>query len=479
MSYKKFVKDIGLLGITQLITALSGIITLPIITKFLGTENYGTWVQLLVTLGLISSFAIINLPSAIVRFLAAEKNIEEIQDGIWSVFVLMIFILTIISVLLLSFLNPVSQFLKCNQVFVLLLIPIIIFECLNSIFYNFFRAFQEIKKCSYFTIFFKLTETLLIILTIILGYGLIGAILSMLVARFGLFLIMFILIIKKIGIKIPKFLKIKEYLSFCLPLIPVDASYWIIQSSDKYFIAYFLGMLFVGYYAPAYTLGSCISFLVAPLGFLLPAVLSKYHDENEIEKVKIYIQYSLKYFLIIAIPAVFGLSIMSKQLLTTFSTLEIAEHSYFIVPIVAISIMLVGISGIITQSLLIKKKTKTSGAIWIISALLNFILNFIFVPKFGILGAAITTFLAYGSVTIITWYYAFREITFKVDWKIILKYFIASIIMAIIISWLNPIGALKEIFAIILGVAIYCIMLLLLKSFNTQEINLFKNLFRK
>ena len=40
MSYKKFTKDIGILGLTQLTMAISGIIVLPVITKILGAPKY-------------------------------------------------------------------------------------------------------------------------------------------------------------------------------------------------------------------------------------------------------------------------------------------------------------------------------------------------------------------------------------------------------------------------------------------------------
>ncbi|MCX6723783.1 MAG: flippase [Candidatus Staskawiczbacteria bacterium] len=476
MSYKKFTKDVGILSLTQVIAALSGIITLPIITKLLGVENYGIWIQLLVTLGLVSSIAIINLPYTLVRFLPGEKNKEEIQDGIWSVFIMVFVILIVISALLIFFSGVISLFLGCTQNFVLILSLIIIFECLNQIFYNTFRAFQEIKKYCFFTISQTIGQAVLILSAIILGYGLLGAVLSLLLIRIIIFLIAGAMVIKKVGVKIPKFLRIKEYLSFCLPLIPADTSSWIIQSSDKYFIGLFLGTIFVGYYAPAYTLGSFIAFFIMPLGFLLPATLSKHYDENKIDEVKVYLKYSLKYFLMIAIPAFFGLSALSRPLLSTFSTPEIAQHSYLVVPLVALGMLLSGIYAITNQIIILKKKTKISGAIWIVAAFLNFGLNFIFVPLFGILGAALTTLLAYAIITVLNWRYSFKELKFDIDWQFILKSLFASLLMALFVFWLKPVGLYKNIYAIISGVLIYGILIFSLRGFSKQEFQLFKNI---
>jgi len=479
MSYQKFTKDIGIIGLTELIIALKGLIILPVITKLLGAENYGTWAQIIVTLGLITPFATLGLPYTLVRFLAAEKDRKEIRDGVWSVITVILGMAIVITSILIFFSGQISQFFGGEKILVQILAFIIIFECLNLIFFNIFRAFQEIEKYSSFLVFQTLGEVGLVATTVVFGYGLFGAILSLLIIRFINFLIMGGVIIKKIGIKLPRFSRIKEYLSFGLPTIPGGISSWVVESSDRYLIGYFGGVLFVGYYVPAYILGSIPALLIAPLSFVLPAVLSKFFDENKISEVKTYLKYSLKYYLIITIPSVFGLSILAKQLLIIFSTPEIAAQSYFIVPFVSFSILLLGIYAIIVQIIVLKKKTRIIGSIWTGAAFLNLGLNFIFIPQFGILGAALTTLLAYTLAFILTWYYSFKDFQFEIDWKFILKSIFASILMGLVILWFSPLGFLKTMIAIIFGIFIYGILILLFKGVNKNEIKFFKGIFRK
>ena len=81
--HKLFTQRIGLIGITNLLISLSGIILLPILTKTLPIEEYGLWVQIIVTIGLILPFANMGLSPAIVRFLAAEKDKKKIQEGFY------------------------------------------------------------------------------------------------------------------------------------------------------------------------------------------------------------------------------------------------------------------------------------------------------------------------------------------------------------------------------------------------------------
>ena len=479
MSYQKFTKDVGIIGLTQLLTTLRGLIILPIITKMLGAESYGIWAQLMVTISLIVPPATLCLVDALARFLPAEKNRKEIQDGIWSVITLVSGVALLIALIFISFSSLISSFFGGEKILVEILAFIIIVECLNLVFLNVFRAFQETKKCSFFLLLTAFGETGLLGGAVFLGYGLFGAILSILIGDLIIFLLMGGLLIKRIGVKIPNFSRTKEYLRFSLPIIPGALSWWIVQSSDKYLISFFLGALFVGYYVPAYTLGNIIYFLVGPFNFLLMPLLSKLCDEDRINEVKNYLKYCLKYYLMVAIPSVFGLSILSKQLLIVFSTPEIAQKSYLVLPVVALSVLLLGITVIVAQILSVKKKTKITGIIWIIAAFLNLGLNFIFIPKFGILGAAFTTLFAYTLVFILTWHYSFKELQFEMDWKFISKSIFASVLMALFILWFAPVGLLKTVITIILGALLYGILIFLFKGFDKKEIEFLKGFFKK
>ena len=480
-SYQKFTKDIAIIGVTQLIIFLNGAIVLPIITKLLGPKDYGVWAQIIATISFITPIATLGLADSMLRFLASEKNRGGIQEGMYSVFVIVLLNTLIISGFLFLFATPISNFFGVGKILVQILSLIIILECIiNSVFLNFFRSFQEIKKCSFFLIFQTFGEVGLIFLAAVRGYGLLGAVLALLVIRIVLFLIMGGLILKKIGGKIPNFSKIREYLQFGLPAVSISVSSLALQSSDRYLIGFFLGGLFVGYYAPAYLLGVLPMLFAAPFSFTLPTLLPKLYDENRIDEVKTYLKYSLKYFLMIAIPSALGLSILSKQLLLILSTSEIAQQGYLITPIIALSILLLGTNNIAPyQVILLKKKTKVLGAIGGAAAFLNIGINFILIPRFGIFGAAFAILLAYAFIFILTWYYAFKDLQFEIDWSSILKTVIASALMAFLIIEFKLTTLPKTVLAIIFGALFYGVLMLLFGGINRAELEFLKSLFRK
>jgi len=217
---------------------------------------------------------------------------------------------------------------------------------------------------------------------------------------------------------------------------------------------------------------------IGPLAFMLPAVLSKYYDENNMKEVKTILRYSLKYFLLLAIPSAFGLSLLSKPLLTIISTPEIASQGYLITPFVTVSAVLFGVYVVIAQGLYLAKRTDIGGKLWTIAAMLNLGLNFVFVPRMGIVGAAITTLIAFTLVFIFAIYYSFRYLTFDVDFSSIGKSFLASILMILVIIKWNSAEVLNILIEIGICGITYSVVLLLLRGFKREEIAFLKGLFK-
>jgi O-antigen/teichoic acid export membrane protein len=235
-----------------------------------------------------------------------------------------------------------------------------------------------------------------------------------------------------------------------------------------------LGTALVGYYSPGYALGSLISVFFAPLSFLLPVTLSKSYDENDLDEVKKILSNSFRYIMVIAIPATFGISFLSKPILTILSTPEIAFQGYLITPFVALSALFAGVCGIISQVLVLEKRTLISGKIWTIAATLNLVLNFVFIPYFGIIGAAITTLIAFAICLILTIVCSFKFLKFDVNLRFLLKSVASSILMSYILYLSKPEGLIYILFVIGVCALVYFISLYSLNGFSKNE---FKSLY--
>lgn len=477
--YILFARRIALVGLTNILVALSGILLIPILTKTLSIEEYGIWVQIIVTVGLVPSIVMLGLPYTMVRFLAGAKKLEEIQEGFYLIAFIILITSTVASSLLFLFSNSIAAILLDKNVTIVKLLSIIILiECFNSLLVNFFRTFQQIRRYSIFVIIKTYSQLIVVGYFVLSGYGIVGAVYGILITDFIAFLSMATLIISEIGFKIPDFANVREYLSFGLPTIPGSLSSWVITSSDRYVIGIILGTSFVGYYSPGYALGSVMNMFMAPLGLLLPAILSRYYDDKNLGAVKLILKYSLKYFLLLAIPSAFGLSLLSKPILEILSTPEIALEGYLITPFVALSTVFFGAIAVINHILVLEKRTAITGSIYILAALLNLVLNLILIPYVGILGAAIATLMAYLLLFVIGTYYSFKYLKFDIDFYFILKSFLAAIVMSfVILSW-NPEGLADVLITVGVCAVVYAVVLLLFKGMTREELIFFKNLLR-
>lgn len=477
--YKLFVKQIGIVGVTHILVALSGIILLPIITKSLSISDYGVWIQVNTTIILISLLGTFGLPYTMIRFLAAEKNKEKIQDAFYSIILFIVLISTMLGFIIFIFSKEISSILFDGNTTVGILIPvIIILSCLNIALINFFRAFQQIKRFSVFTILQTYINVGLVGYLVISGYGINGAVNGILITQVILFLMMIILITAQIGFKIPKFNNFKEFLSFGIPTVPGNLSQWIVDSSDRYVIGLLLGVVFTGFYAPGYTIGNITYMISYPLALILPAFLSNYYDNNDIIKVKTILNYSLKYYLAVAIPSTFVLSLLSNEILLILTTPEIAFNGYLVTPFVALGGLFFGSYSIVVQSIILKKKTKIIGLIWIMMAFFNFGLNIIFVPYFGIEGAAAITMLTYISTFVITSFYSFKFLKFEIDLHFLFKTIISSLLISSIIIVSDPVGIINIITICLISIIIYIFCMIIL-GINKKEIDFILDLFKK
>lgn len=477
--YKLFVQRIGLVGITNVLVSLASLILLPILTKNLPIQDYGIWVQFVATFAFIPLIVNLGLPYTMVRYLAVKHEKGEIQEGFYSITLVLLFV-SLITALVLFLLSGQIASLLFNgntEVSKLLALSILIGILSTSVF-SYFRTFQQMKLFSMLTLLQTYLGVLMVVIFIYLGFNVSGVVLGYIIAQIITFLLAMAIIIRQIGFKFPKFENMREYLSFGIPTVPGNLSNWMVDMSDRYVIGIMLGTAFVGYYSPGYTLGNIIVMLMAPFTYLLPSVLSSYYDQNKMEEVIIHLQYSLKYFILLALPSVFGLSLLSKPLLTILSTAEIAQNGYLITPFVAFGALLLGLYGIISQILALEKRTKIIGSLWLIGALINIILNVIFVPVFGIVAAAISTLIAYGFVFAVSTYYCLKYIKFSFDWKFIIKSLAAAILMSLVIIFINPVTSIWIVLTVIICSGVYIALILLFKGISPNEIEFFKNMVR-
>ena len=475
--YVRFIQRIGLVGLTNILISLSSLIFIPIITKSFTTAEYGMWAQVNTTIALVPNIANLGLPYTMVRFLSAEKDKETIKDSFYPMISLTFISTLIICSLFLIFGNAIAHALFNGSMQVLYITTAIsFFACMNLMLISFFRTFQQMKRYSLFLVLQSYIGVFVSIYLTYAGYNIETVVLGLLTGYVAVFIMMAFLIVKYLGIGIGKWSNLKEQLAFALPTIPSNVSSWVVDSSDKYVIGILIGSVAVGCYSPGYALGSILLMFLSPFAVLLPAVLPEHYEKGDIAEVDKYLSYSMKYYLLLTIPAAVGMSVLSKPLLYIITTPEIALGGYMVTPFVCLGAIFMGMYGITNNILILEKNTMILGKLWIVVAISNIVLNLLLVPYLNILGAAIATLICYILAFAVTAIASKKTMRLPFNIKELLKIVIAAAIMGIAVYMMHPIGIINVLISIVAGVIIYFAIIFILKAVTMKEIGIFKDL---
>jgi len=258
---------------------------------------------------------------------------------------------------------------------------------------------------------------------------------------------------------------------------------FILSGSDRYFIAFYMSVTAVGYYNPGYVLGSLIVFIPKAMGTALPQLMSKAVDGKDVVEAERMLDYAIKIFLLLAIPFVFGGMVFSRPILTLIANREVAENAYLVTPLVGLGSIFYGLNLILSNVLFVRMKTYAMFKMNLIASLFSVIANAILLYFFrNIVITGITTFLSY----LIAFLYI-RSIVKNEKWlvdmqpAVILKSVVASLCMAILLfiisSRVKDLNSMTLLIGgLILGIFVYFVVLLLLRTFSKKELQFVRGL---
>jgi len=479
LSYQRFTRDFTLSCAGRSLTALGRLLIIPIFAKLTGPYQYGIWSLLLVAIALLSALSKLGMPQALERFLPGEDAEEKIREYLYSCLSMVSFFGLALAFAVFCSADAFSHIIfEGLEIAPLIRIAafVLLVTSLNSVFSMFFQASRQIGMMYAFELTQLSAELILIALSLYSGFGLHGAFLSVLTVRSVAFVLALLFIISRIGISLPRFSYLRAFLAYGLPTIVFGLVYWVVESSDRYMIKFFLDPTHVGIYTAAYGIGTIMVFFRTPFITVLPPYIFKLWDDKDGQRVKIYLEYSLKYYLMVALPAFFGLSALSKPILLIMSNAQFAGPGTPVVPFIALAMFFYGLCGITDLIFWLQKRTKEVSFIWGMAALVNVILNFLLIPRAGIIGAAIATLISYTLPTMICSAIFLKETRVDIDWSFVVKACLACGGMVLFIELADPLRLVTVLWTIVVGAAIYFGIIALTKGIHKKEIEFFKSL---
>jgi len=469
---KTIVRNIKWLTISKIFIYLLSIITITLIPRYLGVEGYGQLNFIISFVGIFSIIGDLGLQTLIIRDIS--KNTKKAEEYFNNLFLFRI----LISLLFVFVVFIFALFLKSPPTLgqILIYTTGISFVLLSNFNISFLNGFQEIKYQAISDAIQKITYTLGAILVVILNYKLFGIIVASAISSLFMFVFSFFAIKKFIKIKKLKLSKkyIKEKIIFASPFILTTIFWMIYFNIDRIFITFIKGNYATGLYSISYTF---IGFLLSILGILSTTffpVLS--NVSNNKQKLKSIVDKYLLLMYLFCVPVTIGGIYLAPKIISlVFGSQYLGGTLAF--QLIMFFFLLNSI-GITNYHLLITNNLeKYSLKILGISAATNILLNFIFVPWLGIIGAAITTIISEIIIFTIS-YKKIKTDIIKINYlSPIIKPLVASGFMLagiMLFSHLYPTGILHNNFDVLISIAIggiiYITTLFITKAITIKQI---------
>ena len=412
---KQLAKNTIIIFMGRVCTQLISYFLLPLYTSYLATKEYGMvdLVQTYVTL--LVPIITLELEMSIFRYLidvrGKQKDTKRLISNNFFVLGVSLGVFSILYLLIYSFITIPYRFLILFDIIVCVL---------SGNFLQIARGFGRTLDYSISCILTGVTTILSnIILICFMDMRADGMILSMALANFVCSLYLFIRLklysyIKK---ELIDFKLLKEMFQYSIPLIPNGVSWWIVNVSDRTIISLVLGAGANGLYAISNKFPTIISSLtgVFNLSWSESAALhinSPDRDEffSDIYNTIMKLFTAMGVGMIACMPYVFPIFIDSKY-----------NEAYPYIPFLVLGVVFNVAICLYSQVYLAKKLSKQVASTAILGAVINVVLNVLFIKKMGLYAAALSTAISYFVMMVYRHYDLKKYVSIQIEKGLLLK----------------------------------------------------------
>jgi len=417
--YRRLISNSLTYGLGGILAGSVGFFLMPIYTRIFSPDEYGIIAMLVTLSGMFTILMTMGLNASQSYYFMEAKNKKtaKTEEIVTSILQLKI-ILSIIMALVISVFSPllVKFFFKG---------PIPIGYMYLVVIFTFFAVFavhsMEIFRLTYGVwnyIFLSLLRLIsgagfILLLICIYDMGIKGYLIGILIGSF-IAMVVGLLVTKRYYMywkKVDRNLW-KDFLKFGLPLVPASLIWWVMHASDRWFIMHLISPYALGLYATGAKFILLITLAVEAFRKAWwPLALDMMHKKDSPE----FFQRVSLWYLILGSVAAVALTAVSPYLVGF-----IADKRYFeawrIIGVLCWYPIFYGFYLISTIGIFKSKKTYIAIVVFALAAIINIILNFILIPIYGLIGAAVATSLSMMIASVISMLISNRYLYVRWQW---------------------------------------------------------------
>ncbi len=401
-----FVQGSIFLVISNICIKAINFLLLPLYTKNLTPSMLGVSDSITTFTGILLPLLVLGLDSAYSAFYfdAEDHNRDKKVFGTLGI---SFFFLGIVPIIMCLFANPLSAVIFKSDRYCLEMIVALIGVALNLWSLPFSLEMRLKNKMFFFGIVSIISSLSMVVLNIvfvtIMKIGELSLILSSTIVGAEHFLLYRFLIKERPKKQWFDVTLLKKMFVFALPLIPSVLMSWVLSLSDRYILLYYHGDTSVGLYGIG---ARFVTFLNVVINAITTAYTTFAFGSKDDEDA------NEKYYYIFNVVSVcllfisFTVALFSKEIVAVMTD-DAYYSSYIIVRDMMYGQVLYAMSTIVSYGIIFQKKSVYSLLAVSSGAMINLILNLIFIPQYGLTAAALTTLIGYLVCMAVT--YCFSE----------------------------------------------------------------------
>lgn len=379
----------------------------PVFTRILTEEQYGTFAIFQSWFSILLIFTSMNIflggyQKGILLFKDDIDAFTSTQLSLTTFITAIYFIIYLINTKFWNELFQLSTVLMLLMFMELMMVPALEFWSAKQ------RFDFEYKKYIIVTVIISIMSVGLGVIAILLTqYKTEARVATDVFAKVLVSLILYIHIFSK-GKKIIDLNYWKYAIAFNVPLIPHYISNYILSQSDRIMIGKMVGNSQAAFYSVAYTIATMMLLITNAINNSLTPYIYKKIDDGKTEDINKSI---IPLVIMVAMLCVVAMA-FAPEIIVIFAGKNYLDAIYVIPPI-SISVYFIFLYSLYSNIEYFYQKTKAIALATSVSAVVNIILNYIFINIFGYYAAGYTTLVCYILLSIM--HYVFYKKTLKIE----------------------------------------------------------------
>lgn len=386
---KLLVKNTLIIALGTITPQLAGIITLPIITGGLTKAENGTYELINTLVSLLIPILTLQLELAAFRFLIDKRGNEKESGTIISTVMTFALLAPIVPLVIMYFaLVGISAITK------LLICLFFYFDVIVITLGQIVRGIDNNKNYSISAIIRSVTRVLLIVFTIKnWSMGLNGLLLAMGISSAVACGVLFLNgnIFRYYNPRLFSKSTFKDMVLYSLPMIPNSICLWVMNLSNRFLITAFLGVEMVAVFSVANKIPNLFSVVQTTFTYAWQENASMTSEANDASDYygRVFdtifnILVGVMALLIAATPVIYSLLIRGEY-----------EESYNQMPILFMGIFMSTLNSFFGGIYVALKKTSIVGLTTVVGAVINVLINLVFINWIGLYASSIATFVSF------------------------------------------------------------------------------------